>query len=125
MDPARTAMANDDSKLARTTRSGAKRMQGDDARRPAAQPPEGAVEVELALEDLVSDAKGEIVFFNDSGYRSLAIRTDRAVVADGKAGAHVTAAGADVSGFKFVTFDNGLTLYFEPGLDLILPNARS
>ena len=53
-----------------------------------------------------------------SGFRSLAVRTDRAVVDEGRAGAHVTAAGEDVSGFKFVTFDNGLTLYFEAGLDL-------
>ena len=120
-------MANDDSKLARTTRSEAGRT-GTAADRPATgQPPEGiasdVAEVELALADLVSDARGEIVFYNDSGFRSLAVRTDRAVVDEGRAGAHVTAAGEDVSGFKFVTFDNGLTLYFEAGLDLIVLSA--
>ena len=39
-------------------------------------------EIELALADLIADANGEIVLFNDSGVRSLAIRTDQAVVAD-------------------------------------------
>ena len=86
---------------------------------PVAEPAELA-ELELALTDLISDANGEIVFFNDSGFRSLAIRTDAAVVANGRAQAHVTAAGDDVSGFKFVRFDNGLTLYFEAGLHLVL-----
>jgi hypothetical protein len=32
----------------------------------------------------------------------------------------VTASGEDVSGFNFVTFDNGVTLYYPEGLDLIL-----
>lgn len=77
-------------------------------------------EVELTMADLVSDDNGEIVFFNDSGFRTLGITTDASVVADGQAGRHVTASGADVSGYKFVTFDNGLTLYFERGLDLIV-----
>lgn len=79
-----------------------------------------AVEIELALSDLVADANGEVVIFNDSGFRTLAIRTKAAVVADGQAAKHVTAAGDDVSGFKYVTFDNGMTLYFPESLDLIL-----
>jgi hypothetical protein len=77
-------------------------------------------DVELAMADLISDDNGEIVLFNDSGLRSLVLRTDATVVADGRAPAHVTAAGDDVSGFKFVRFDNGVTLYFEEGLHLIL-----
>lgn len=79
-----------------------------------------AVEVELAMADLQADANGEIVFFNDSGFRRLAIRTDATVIADGRSGAHRTAAGADVGGFSFVRFDNGLTLYYEGGLDLVV-----
>lgn len=77
-------------------------------------------EVELALSDLVGDANGEVVIFNDSGSRTLAIRTEAAVVAEGQAAEHVTAAGEDVSGFRYVTFDNGVTVYFPEGLDLIL-----
>ena len=38
----------------------------------------------------------------------------------GRPAKHVTASGEDVSGFKYVTFDNGVTLYFPEGLDLIL-----
>ena len=83
-----------------------------------------AAEVELAMSDLVGDANGEIVFFNDSGLRRLAIATDAAVVADGRAGAHRTAAGQDVSGFRFVTFDNGLTLYYQTAWTLVRRAAR-
>jgi hypothetical protein len=79
-----------------------------------------AAEAELTLSDLVGDANGEVVIFNDSGFRTVAIRTNAAVVAEGEAAKHVTASGEDVSGFKYVTFDNGVTLYFPEGLDLIL-----
>jgi predicted TIM-barrel enzyme len=113
-------MVSDESKLARTTRSEAEPAGAAAA---SATGDATGAEIELALADLVADANGEIVVFNDSGYRSLAIRTDRLVVADGHAGAHLTAAGVDVSGFQFVRFDNGLTLYVEAGLHLILPSA--
>ena len=79
-----------------------------------------ASEIELALDDLISDDNGEIVFFNDSGFRTLSITTKSSVISDGQADDHLTAAGEDVSGFNYVTFDNGLTLYFEEGLDLLL-----
>ena len=111
-------MASDDTKMARTSRS--------DDERSLAAPPAGqlvgadvaapAAEVELALADLVADANGAVVFCNDSGFRNLAIRTDSKVVANGQAEAHVTAAGEDVSGFQYLTFDNGLTLFYEEGL---------
>lgn len=91
---------------------------------PTAGPAAMAAEVELAMSDLVGDANGEVVFFNDSNLRRLAITTDSAVVANGRAGAHRTAAGQDVSGFRFVTFDNGLTLYYQTGLDVVLRGAR-
>jgi len=83
-----------------------------------------AAEVELAMSDLLADANGEVVFFNDSDLRRLVIATDAAVVGDGRAGAHRTAAGQDVSGFRFVTFDNGLTLYYQAGLDVVVRGAR-
>ena len=83
-----------------------------------------SVEIELTLSDLVGDANGEVVIFNDSGFRTLAIRTQAAVVAEGQTAKHVTASGEDVSGFNYVTFENGVTLYFPEGLDLILQNER-
>lgn len=88
-----------------------------------AAPAGSLAEVELALADLISDANGEIVLYNDSGFRTLAIATDAATVANGQAARHVTAGGEDVSGFNYVTFDNGLTLYFPDGLDLIVTDS--
>lgn len=79
-----------------------------------------AAEVVLTMADLQADANGEIVFFNDSDFRRLAIRTDAAVIADGRSGTHRTAAGYEVGGFRFVRFDNGLILYYEGGLDLVV-----
>ena len=61
------------------------------------------------------------MFFNDSGFRTLEIETELAVRARGQAEQHVTASGDDVTGFNYVTFDNGMTLYFEESLDLLLP----
>jgi uncharacterized protein (DUF362 family) len=80
----------------------------------------GAAEVELALADLVSDANGEVVVFNDSGFRTMAIRTAAAVIADGRVQKHVTSGGEDVAGFNYVTFDNGVTLYYPEGLALLV-----
>ena len=79
-----------------------------------------AAEIELQVADLVSDPDGEIVLFNDSGVRTMGITASTPVVADGRAAAHVTASGADVSGYRFVTFQNGPTLYFEEGLDVVV-----
>lgn len=76
--------------------------------------------VVLSLSDLMSDTNGEVVLFNDSGLRSMALGVDAAVVDEGKAGRHVTAAGEDVSGYRYMAFDNGLKLYFRPDLELIL-----
>lgn len=81
-------------------------------------------EVELAMADLVGDANGEIVLFNDSNVRRMVIRSDAAIVADGRAGPHRTAGGDDVGGFSFVSFDNGLTLYYQDGLDLAIRAPR-
>jgi hypothetical protein len=80
--------------------------------------PSGAA---LKLADLISDPNGEIVFFNDSGFRTLEIETEHSVRVRGQAKKHVTASGDDVTGFNYVTFDNGMTLYFEEDLDLLLP----
>jgi hypothetical protein len=110
----------------------ASRGHTDEAARRAGIDPTGAgtatamtAEIELAMSDLVADADGEVVFFNDSGLRRLTIATDAAVVAEGRAGAHRTAAGQDVTGLRFMTFDNGLRLYYQAGLDVVIRGARS
>jgi hypothetical protein len=83
----------------------------------------GGETVTLALADLVHDGNGEIVLFNDSNLRRLALVTTAAELARGQAPHHVTAAGEDVTGFAYVTFENGVTLYYEPQLELIVRAA--
>jgi hypothetical protein len=115
-------MAGDDLKAVRILEATLRGALADHGRESARDPVDETVpaEVGLPLAALIGDDDGEIVLFNDSGLRSLSIHTDSAVVATGQAGAHVTAGGEDVTGFNFVTFDNGLTLYFEEGLDLVV-----
>jgi hypothetical protein len=79
-----------------------------------------SAEVELSLSDLIGDERGEVVLFNDSGFHTLGLRTEARVVERGVAQRHVTAGGDDVSGFRYVTFENGLTLYYQEGVDLIV-----
>jgi hypothetical protein len=74
----------------------------------------------LSLADLVRDDAGEVVLFNDSGLRALALSTTLAVVEDGVAGRHRTAAGEDVSGFNYLVFSDGLRLYYGHGLEIII-----
>jgi hypothetical protein len=74
----------------------------------------------LRLADLIQDEHGEVVLFNDSGLRAIAVETPAGVVAQGAAEPHVTAAGDDVSGLRYLTFANGLTLYYQDGLELIV-----
>ncbi len=74
----------------------------------------------LALDELVCDQEGEVVLFNDSGLRTLAVSATTVVVEEGQAGRHVTAAGEDVSGFRYLSFANGLRLYYQQDLDLIV-----
>jgi hypothetical protein len=74
----------------------------------------------LRLDDLIEDNNGEVVLFNDSALPLVALEAEAAVVSEGTSGPHHTAAGDDVTGFRFVSFDNGLTLYYQDGLDLVI-----
>jgi hypothetical protein len=78
----------------------------------------------LRLDDLIQDEHGEVVLFNDSGLRAIAVETPAGVVAQGAAEPHVTAAGDDVSGLRYLTFANGLTLYYQDGLELIVRSEQ-
>lgn len=80
----------------------------------------GDAEIELSLSDLIADANGEVVFFNDSGFRAIGISSDAPVVAEGTSGRHVTAGGTNVAGYRYVRFRSGVTLYVESGVDLIV-----
>lgn len=76
--------------------------------------------IELALSDLVQDSGGEVVLYNDSGLRALGLVAETPIVGEGNASPHITASGDDVTGFKYVSFANGLTLYYQDGLDLVV-----
>ncbi len=84
-----------------------------------AAPPEGDVPT-LELTDLLQDANGEVVLFNDSHLPSLAVRAESQPVDRGAVGQHVTAAGDDVTGFRFVAFDDGTRLYYQDSLHLVI-----
>ncbi|MBB3065429.1 MULTISPECIES: hypothetical protein [Limibacillus] len=73
----------------------------------------------LDLGDLIADAQGEIVVAETAGAH-LTITASASISATGLAEAHTTSAGFDVDGYNFVRFDNGITLYYEDGMDLSL-----
>ena len=71
----------------------------------------GIVEsLSLTLEDLLPDAAGEIVLFA-GGDVAVNLTSHSALRASGVAEAHVTAAGVDVTGLQFYSFEGGVTLY--------------
>lgn len=71
----------------------------------------------LTLSDLVPDEHGEIVLFNDAD-APVMITADQAVIASGLAEPHVTAAGIDVTGMHFSSFETGITVYHDPDIPL-------
>ena len=73
--------------------------------------------VVLQLTDLVPDADGEIVVFNDIE-APIRLAAEGRIVASGMADPHVTAAGIDVTGMQFSLLDSGLTVYHDPEVDL-------
>ncbi len=77
----------------------------------------------LELTDLLRDSNGEVVLFNDSHLPAVAVRADSAPVESGEIGSHVTAAGDDVTGYRFVAFDNGTKLFYQDTLDLVILEA--
>ena len=64
----------------------------------------------LELEDLLPDASGEIVLCAGEEL-PVNIVTDEPLTDAGIAEAHVTAAGVDVTGLHFYSFESGITLY--------------
>ena len=79
----------------------------------------------LRLTDFMQDTNGEIVLFNDSHVPRLALATDIIAVDRGEIGRHVTASGDDVSGFHFISFGNGMKVYYQDGLDLVVINDET
>lgn len=87
---------------------------------PDRQDERGGNVLTIELADLVQDSNGEIVLFNDSHLPALAVRADSRPVETGAVGSHVTAAGEDVSGYRFVAFGDGTKIYYQDSLDLLV-----
>lgn len=74
----------------------------------------------LVLADLVPDAGGEIVLRPGGLDRRFRLAVSVPPVETGRAAPHVTAAGEDVTGFRFVRFAHGPTLYHPADVELEL-----
>jgi hypothetical protein len=101
-------------KISASGTSGSAQGPGPDAG--GSEPSSSGPDVILALSDLIKDTNGEVVLFNDSQFDSLELSADSALIGQGMVERHVTEAGDDVSGFRFVAFANGLKLYYDPDL---------
>ncbi len=64
----------------------------------------------IELEDLLPDASGEVVLFAADDLQ-VNIVTDLPLTDAGIDETHVTAAGVDVTGLHFYSFESGLTVY--------------
>ena len=86
------------------------------------EPPAGAGRAvpELDLAELIPDAEGAIVLFDDSAIGRLVVRTELPVAAQGVAPPRRTAAGIEVGGMRYVTLAGGPTLYHAEGTALEL-----
>jgi len=68
----------------------------------------------LAVADLIAGSADEVVLFNDSAIREVVLESAEAALDRGSVDSHVTADGVDVSGFRYLSFPHGLTLYHDP-----------
>lgn len=72
---------------------------------------EGPDQLALSLEDLLPDANGNVVLFNDAGVTEMSIISEKPVVDSGIAGEEVAAEVGNVAGMAYYSFDSGPTLY--------------
>jgi len=86
----------------------------------AAQDAEGVL---LQLDDLLPDSSGEVVLFAESEV-PVNLIADVALADSGIAEAHITAAGLDVTGLHFYSFESGITIYSPSDL-LILDSGAA
>ena len=77
----------------------------------------------LALEDLIPDARNEVVILDHSG-QEISVTTNEPVTAQSIETAHVTVSGFDVSGFAYCTFESGLTLYYPQTHHLLITDEN-
>ena len=90
---------------------------------PHADSPAQAPVLTLALEDLIPDARNEVVILDHSG-QEISVVTSEPIADQGILNAHVTASGHDVSGFAYCTFESGLTLFYPPTHHLLVTDEN-
>ncbi len=78
----------------------------------------------LELADLLPDASGEVVLFAGDDL-PVNIVTDQPITEAGIAEAHVTAAGVDVTGHHFYSFESGLTVYSPTDLLIVADSGAT
>jgi hypothetical protein len=83
---------------------------GQDAAETASLGSEKSDTVVLDLKDLLPDSGGEIVI-HSAGLGMIGVSTGQTVTATGMTESHVTAAGENVSGFRYYQLEGGITLY--------------
>ena len=71
----------------------------------------GQEQLALSLEDLLPDAEGNVVLFNDAGVTEMAIVTEKTIINSGVADNDTSVEGGDVSGMVYYSVDAGPTLY--------------
>jgi hypothetical protein len=69
----------------------------------------------LAVADLIAGSADEVVLFNDSAIGEVVLESAEPPLDRGGVDHHVTADGIDVSGFRYLRFPHGLTLYHDAG----------
>lgn len=74
-------------------------------------PTAGLDQLTLSLADLLPDANGNVVLFNDAGVTEMFITSEKPVVDSGIAGEQAAVEVGDVAGMAFYSFDSGPTLY--------------
>ncbi len=74
----------------------------------------------LNLEDLLPDMEGEVVLYAEVDV-PLSLVAERPLTGSGIVEHHVTAAGVDVDGLYYYSFDNGITLYSD--IDILIVDA--
>ncbi len=78
----------------------------------------GSEALVLNLEDLLPDREGEVVLYAEVDV-PLSLVAEQTLTGSGIVEHHVTAAGVDVDGLYYYSFDNGITLYSDSDIVIV------
>ena len=74
----------------------------------------------LSLNELLPDPTGDVVLFNDAGPVTANIITDAPITETATADLYVASSVVAVSGRCHCSFEAGVTIYYPPGMDLLV-----